>query len=144
MITHDELLSLWEQDANIDKHKLDDESLTVPKLHHKYLSLYMEIKSKKIALNHRLEELRRDKELYYSGQATSDVYKDKPFDLKLKTKSGVEKHVSTDPEVSKILQRIEYMDVLLEGVNHILEQIKWRSSSIRNAIDYLKFTSGGL
>jgi hypothetical protein len=144
MITHDELLSLWEKDSNIDKHKLDDESLTVPKLHHKYLSLYLEIKSKKIALNHRLEELRRDKELYYSGQATSDVYKDKPFDLKLKTKSGVEKHVNTDPEVNKILQRIEYMDVLLEGVNHVLEQIKWRSSSIRNAIDYMRFTSGGL
>lgn len=144
MITHDELLSMWEQDSNIDKHRLDDESVSVPKLHHKYLSLYLEIKSKKIAFNHRLEELKRDKELYYSGQATSDVYKDKPFDLRLKTKAGVEKHINTDPEVSKILQRIEYMDILLEGVNHILEQIKWRSSTIRNAIDYMRFASGSL
>lgn len=143
-MTHEELLSLWEKDAEIDRHKLDDESLSVPKLHHKYLSIYMDIKSRKIALTHRLEELRRDKELYYSGQATSDAYKDKPFDLKLKTKSGIEKHVNTDPEVNKILQKLEYMEVLQDGVQHIMDQIKWRSSSIKNAIDYMKFTSGGL
>ena len=143
-MTHEELLLLWEKDAAIDKHRLDDESINIPKLHHKYLSIYLEIKSKRIALNHRLEELKKEKELYYSGQATSDAYKDKPFDLKLKTKSGVEKHINTDPEVSKLVQRLEYMEVLLDGVQHIMEQIKWRSSSIKNAIDYLRFTSGGL
>ena len=143
-MTHEELLLLWEKDAEIDRHKLDDESLHVPKLHHKYLSIYLDIKSKKIALTHRLENIRKEKELYYSGQATSDVYKEQPFDLKLKTKSGIEKHVNTDPEVTKLLQRLEYMDVLLDGVQHILDQIKWRSSSIKNAIDYLRFTSGGL
>jgi hypothetical protein len=143
-MTHEDLLSLWEKDAEIDRHKLDDESLHVPKLHHKYLSIYLDIKSKKIALIHRLENLKKEKELYYSGQATSDVYKEQPFDLKLKTKSGVEKHVNTDPEVNKLIQRIEYMDVMIDGVQHIMDQIKWRSSSIKNAIDYLRFTSGGL
>jgi hypothetical protein len=143
-MTHEDLLLLWEKDAEIDRHKLDDESLHVPKLHHKYLSIYLDIKSKKIALIHRLENLKKEKELYYSGQATSDVYKEQPFDLKLKTKSGVEKHVNTDPEVNKLIQRIEYMDVLIDGVQHIMDQIKWRSSSIKNAIDYQRFTSGGL
>jgi len=143
-MTHEDLLSLWEKDAEIDRHKLDDESLHIPKLHHKYLSIYLDIKSKKIALIHRLENIRKEKELYYSGQATSDVYKEQPFDLKLKTKSGVEKHVNTDPEVNKLIQRIEYMDVMIDGVQHIMDQIKWRSSSIKNAIDYLRFTSGGL
>jgi hypothetical protein len=143
-MTHEDLLLLWEKDAEIDRHKLDDESLHVPKLHHKYLSIYLDIKSKKIALIHRLENLKKEKELYYSGQATSDVYKEQPFDLKLKTKSGVEKHVNTDPEVNKLIQRIEYMDVMIDGVQHIMDQIKWRSSSIKNAIDYLRFTSGGL
>ena len=71
-------------------------------------------------------------------------YKDKPFDLKLKTKAGVEKHVNTDPEVVDLLKKIEYMDILLEGANHILEQIKWRNSSIKSAIDWARFTSGSL
>ena len=86
-ITHETLLEMWEQDASIDKTRLDDESVDVPKLHHKYLSVYLELKAKKIAFNHKLEDVKKDKELYYSGQATADVYKAKPFDLKLKTKA---------------------------------------------------------
>jgi hypothetical protein len=105
-MTHEDLLLLWEKDAEIDRHKLDEESLHVPKLHHKYLSIYLDIKSKKIAMFHKLENIKKEKELYYSGQATSDVYKEQPFDLKLKTKSGFEKHVNTDPEVTKLLQRL--------------------------------------
>lgn len=142
-LTHEDLLEMWEQDAEIDKHKLDDESSHIPKLHHKYLSIYMDLKAKRIAFYHKLENTKKDKELYYSGQATADIYREKPFDLKLKTKGGVEKHVNTDAEVVMILQKIEYMDVLIEGVNHILTQIQWRNQHIKNAIDYMRFTSGG-
>lgn len=143
-MTHDQLLKEWEKDAEIDKTSLDSASLSVPKLHHKYLSILLDIKSKKIALNHKLESIRKEKELYYSGQATSDVYKEQPFDLKLKTKSGVEKHVNTDPEVVRILEKLEYYDVLQEGVQHIMEQIKWRNQHIKNALDWMKWTSGSL
>jgi len=144
MITHEELLEMWELDAGISKTDLDGEALNIPKLHHKYLTILMDIRSKKIAYTHRLEDVKKEKELYYSGQAEASVYKEKPFDLKLKTKGGVEKHVNTDPEVVSIMQKLEYMDVLLEGANHILEQIKWRNSSIKSAIDWARFTSGSL
>ena len=143
-MTHDELLELWEKDASIDKINLDDESLSVPNLHAKYLRILMDHKSKRIAYVHKLETLRKEKELYYSGQATSDAYKDKPFDLKLKTKGGIEKHVNTDPEVINILQKIEYFDVLIEGLNHIMTQIQWRNQNIKNAIEFMKYTSGSL
>ena len=143
-MTHDQLLKEWEKDAEIDKTSLDSASLSIPKLHHKYLSILLDIKSKKIALNHKLENIRKEKELYYTGQATSDVYKEQPFNLKLKTKSGVEKHVNTDPEVVRILERLEYLEVLQEGVQHIMEQIKWRNQHIKNALDWLRFTSGSL
>jgi len=33
---------------------------------------------------------------------------------------------------------------LLEGVTHILDQIKWRNQSIKSAIDWARFTSGEL
>ena len=144
MLTHDELLKMWEEDASIDKTALDSASVDVPKLHHKYLSILMDLKAKKIAIYHKLDALKKDKELYYSGQATAAEYKEKPFDLKLKTKAGVDKHVNTDPEVVAIEQRIEYINILLEGLNHILEQIKWRNQSIKNAIDWARFTSGSL
>ena len=143
-MTHEDLLAEWEKDAEIDKINLDDSALHIPKLHHKYLSMLMNTKARKIAFTHQLENLRKDKELYYSGQATSDVYKAKPFDLKLKTRGGIDKHVNTDPEVVKLLQRIEYMDVLIEGMNHIMTQIQWRNQHIKNALEHMKFTSGSL
>jgi hypothetical protein len=144
MLTHEELLTLWEEDAPIDKTALDSAATGVPRLHHKYLTMLMELKAKKIAINHKLEILKKEKELYYSGQATANDYKEKPFDLKLKTKAGVDKHVNTDPEVVAIEEKIEYINILLEGLNHILEQIKWRNQSIKNAIDWVRFTSGSL
>jgi len=144
MLTHEQLLSMWEEDAPIDKTALDTAATDAPKLHHKYLSMLMDLKAKKIAFSHKIENLKKEKELYYSGQATADVYKEKPFDLKLKTKAGIDKHVNTDPEVVQLEQRIEYINILLEGLNHILEQIKWRNQSIKNAIDWARFTSGSL
>ena len=144
MLTHEELLSMWEEDAPIDKTALDSAATDAPRLHHKYLTMLMDLKARKIAINHKLEGLKKEKELYYSGQATANDYKEKPFDLKLKTKAGVDKHVNTDPEVVAIEQRIEYINILLEGLNHILEQIKWRNQSIKNAIDWARFTSGSL
>lgn len=143
-MTHEELLSLWEKDAGIDRMHLDAESTNVPNLHHKYLTIYMDLKAKKIAFTHKLEDMKKEKELYYSGQATSDVYKEKPFDLKLKTKGGIEKHVNTDPDVVSLSQRIEYMDILIEGASHILTQIQWRNQNIKNAISFMKFQSGEL
>lgn len=143
-MTHEELLEMWEVDAPIDKSDLTEEAVSIPKLHHKYLSIYMKLRTRKVALEHQVEDLRREKELYYSGQATAAQYKEKPFDLKLKTKSGVEKHVNTDPEVVKILQKLEYNAILLDGVNHIIEQIKWRNSMVKSAIDWTRFTSGEL
>ena len=144
MLSHDELLNMWEEDAEIDKTSLDDESLSIHKLHSKYLRHYLSIKSKKIAYEHKVEAIRKDKEIYYSGQATSDVYKDKPFDTRLKTKSAIQKHVDTDPEVVNLLQKLEYMDVLIDGLTHILSQIQWRNQNIKNALEYLKWTSGNI
>jgi len=144
MITHEQLLKMWEEDADIDRVSLDKESLAIPKLHHKYLTILMDIRSRKVAFNHQLETLKKEKEIFFSGQARPEEYKEKPFDLKLKTKAGVEKHVNTDPDVIKLMQKIEYFDILLEGVQHIMDQIKWRNSSIKAAIDWAKFTSGDM
>jgi hypothetical protein len=144
MITHEQLLELWEQDSTIDRHNLDKEALHVAKLHHKYLTHYMEVKARRIALIARLDVLRRDKEQYYSGQSTADKYKDAPFDTKIRTKAGIERYVNADPEFQACGAKIEYADLLLEGISHILESIKWRSQAVKNAIEWAKFQSGAL
>lgn len=133
---------MWEQDSQIDKHALDTSAVEVPKLHHKYLAVYMDVKARRIALVSRLEVLVKDKSAYYGGQATADKYKEKPFDLKIRTKAEVSRYVDADPEVQAVQQKIEYADMMLEGVSFILDSIKWRNQSVKNAIDWARFTSG--
>ena len=58
MLTHDELLKMWEKDASIDKTALDTASVDIPKLHHKYLSILMDLKAKKIAIFHKLDTIK--------------------------------------------------------------------------------------
>lgn len=135
---------MWESDSSVDRHNLDREALNTAKLHHKYLSIYMDIKARRILLLKKFDVLRRDKESYYQGHATADIYKDKPFDVKVKTKAGIERYVSADPEIQDIQSKIEYADMLIEGVMFIMEQIKWRGHQIKNAIDWARFQSGGM
>lgn len=142
MLTHEELLQTWEQDAAMDKHQLDGEALNVAKLHSKYLKIFMDVKARRIALVSRQEVLLRDKTAYYGGQATSDKYKDKPFDTKVRTKAEIGRYVDADPEVQEVQQKIVYCDMMLEGLSFIMDSIKWRNQSIKNAIDWARFTSG--
>ena len=133
---------MWEKDAHIDKHQLDNSAAEVPKLHHRYLAIHLDVRARRIALISRLEVLTRDKTAYYGGQATADKYKEKPFDLKVRTKAEISRYVDADPEVQSVQQKIEYADLLLEGTTHILDSIKWRNQSIKNAVDWARFTSG--
>ena len=64
MITHEQLLELWEKDAEIDRGQLDEAAVNIPKLHHKYLKIYLDLRSKKLAFGHKLEEVKKNKELY--------------------------------------------------------------------------------
>ena len=72
MITHEQLLSMWEEDAGIDKVNLDREATNIPKLHHKYLTILLDIRAKKIAYNHKLEELKKEKNWVFRGHYDSD------------------------------------------------------------------------
>ena len=74
MITHEQLLAMWEEDAVIERTQLDRESLAIPKLHHKYLQILMDIRSKKVAFTHQLETLKKEKELFYKQLLKQKLY----------------------------------------------------------------------
>ena len=143
MMTHEQLLEMWQTDAGINKTTLDDEALNIPKLHHKYLQILMEIRSKKIAYQHKLEDLKKDKELYYSGQAEADVYKEKPFDLKI-LKPDVDKYLESDDEYVLKKTKVDYLETIVNYLDQVLRQIQNRTFQIKNAIEWKRFTSGAI
>ena len=141
---HDELLDMWEKDCKIDEQYLNTSSSDIPKLHSKYLRILIEAKARKMALLHKIEEVRKELEIYYSGQASAEVYKQRPFPLQLKTKSAIEQHVNTDPKMVGLLEKIEYQDVIVECTEFIMKQIHQQSFIIKNMIEFMRFREGSI
>ena len=67
-MTIEEILSQWENDSKISPMDLGNESLKIPKLHHKYYQIFVQERIKCRALESQYKTLKLDKhEFYKSG-----------------------------------------------------------------------------
>ena len=89
-----------------------------------------------------LNQLIRDKWLYYKGKAPSSVYKEMPFDLKLTTKEEISMFIDADDDIKKLQYKVAYIDQTLVFLESVLKQINNRTFQIKNAIEWEKFKSG--
>ena len=80
---YDDLIDDSDQDGIIDEDILDHESLKIPQIHSKYLNYISDARLIKIKKEQEYKKLLRDKYEYYTGKSDSEVYKIKPFDLKI-------------------------------------------------------------
>lgn len=134
-----EIEMLWEEDSNIDPDNLHLESIKIPSLHAKYYEIYNNISQLKIIEDNKLTEALKQKWLYYSGKATPEVYKEKPFDHRV-MKSDLDKYISSDEEIIKIKTKINYYELMMNYLESILKNIQNRTYMIKNSIEWLKFT----
>ena len=51
---------------------------------------------------------------------------------------------SSDPDIIKLQDKVEYIDACLTQLDYIMRSINSRSFDIKNAIEWSKFTSGVL
>lgn len=132
---------MWEKDSEMNDLELDKESLNIPKLHSKYYKLYNEFVLLKKKTEFDLNVLYKDKWKYYTGKASSEVYKENPFDHKvLKNDLGI--FLESDEELSRIKLKIEYQGCVLSYLESILKIISNRTFQIKNAIEWRKFIEG--
>ena len=68
---------------------------------------------------------------------------EKPFDLKI-LRADIDKYLLSDPEIIQQSQKIEYLKTVVNHVEQIIRQINNRTFQIKNAIEWKKFTSGGI
>ena len=127
----------------IDDTELDTESLKTPILHNKYLQYYnkFNLLLKKSQWEERT--LQREKWEYYTGKSDPEVYKQKPFDLKV-LKNDVHIYINSDEDIQKIQAKIEYQSAIVNYLEQILRILNNRSFTIKNAIEWRRFTSGAV
>jgi|TARA_R110002153_G_scaffold130105_1_gene278990 hypothetical protein len=139
----EELQAEADKDLVIDDTELDTESLKTPILHNKYLQYYnkFNLLLKKTQWEERT--LNREKWEYYTGKSDPSVYKDKPFDIKV-LRADVHIYINSDDELQKIQAKVVYQEAIVYYLEQILKIITNRSFTIKNAIEWRRFTSGAL
>lgn len=133
---------MWKKDSVIDTDLYCEESTKVPQLHMKYMEFLNTYSLMKKERELELNQLVRDKWLYYKGKAPSSVYKEMPFDLKLTTKEEISMFIDADDDIKKLQYKIAYIDQTLVFLESVLKQINNRTFQIKNAIEWEKFKNG--
>ena len=54
----------------------------------------------------------------------------------------MDKFYDSDLDIQKSEEKVEYWKVTVSTLKEILENIKWRSQTIRNMIEWRKFEAG--
>ena len=132
-----------DKDLKINDTELDLESLKTPQLHNKYMKHYTKFKLMLTKAETDYSQLKRIKWEYYTGKADASVYAEKPFDLKV-LRTDVDKYIESDEELIKLKQKKEYLTTVVDYLDRTIRQISNRGFTIKNAIDWRKFTSGAI
>ena len=85
----EEIQESWSSDSQIDDTELDNESLKVAELHHKYFRIFSDEKLKLVRMYSKQKELRRLKWLYYTGKLDQETLENLEwhvFELDIKKK----------------------------------------------------------
>ena len=142
MIDLESLQKMWEEDSEIDKDNLHDESLKIPQLHAKYFDLYNTIFLLRKKADQQRKNIRHERYEYFSGKSDPDVYIKDPFPKKIRDKDTMQKYLDADDKLSNSSLKIEYYDTMLTYIESILKVVQNRTFQIKNAIEFMRFQSG--
>jgi len=143
----EKILEMWKKDSSIDEMKLDEASRESAKLHSKYLELLSvnRLKLKKTEMDFKV--LLKDKWLHYNGKLSKEDLDSKGWDYDplgglTVLKSDMDYYYDSDPIIQEQQAKIQYLQEMCDTLKEILDSVKWRHQTIKNMIEWRKFTSG--
>lgn len=142
MIDLDTVQKMWQNDAKIDPDNLHTESLNIPVLHSKYYDIYNNILLLRKKAEQQRKNVRHERYEYFSGKADPNVYIKDPFPKKIRDKETMQKYLDADEKLSAVSLKIDYYDTMLKFLEEVLKQITNRTYQIKNAIEFMRFSSG--
>ena len=128
-------------DLKIDDTELDLESIRTPQLHNKYLKLFTKYSLQLKKTKDDYDGLYKEKWEYYTGKASPDTYREKPFDIKV-LRADVGIYIDSDIDLQQLSQKVAYIKQITDYLERILREINNRNWNIRNTIEWKKFLHG--
>ena len=139
----EQLQELADKDLKINDTELDLESLKTPQLHNEFMKHLTKFKLLLTRAEDEFKLIKREKWEYYTGKSDPAVYQLKPFNLKI-LKADVQQYIESDEEWIKANQKVKYLETIVDFLDRTIRQISNRTFTIKNAIDWRKFTSGAI
>jgi hypothetical protein len=142
-----EIQDMWVEDAKVDQTNLGRSAARVPELHAKYLNMLTSVR-----LQYRKAEvdylrLRKLKFRYYRGEMSKEELASLGWEQYLNNrplKNEMEDVMTTDEDIIKSMDKMEYIKTVLFQLEQILKSINSRTWDVKSAIEWYKFTNGGL
>ena len=143
----EDILEMWKEDSVIDGMALDESSRQSAKLHSKYLNIYSVARLRLKKLDLEFKPLLRDKFMHYGGKLSQAELDQKGWDYDplnglTVLKGDLDKWYDADPLIQEHQLKIAYQQEVVDTLKEILDNIKWRHQTIKNMIEWRKFTSG--
>ena len=138
------LKELITKDSQIDSTELGIESLKIPQIHSKYLTILADVKLLLTKQQNDLAILKLRKWKIYTGKASREELEswgEEPSDLTL-LKSDVEQFVEADAKVIELKSKVSLNEVKLKMVEEFLRSLNNRNFMIKSAIDWQKMMNG--
>lgn len=140
----DEIQTMWERDAQIDRTELGEESLRIPQLHSRYFKVFTAERLTLRKMESDFKRLFKDKYEWYNGTLAEETLRERgwePNPLKI-LRTDVAIHMDADPDLQTESLKIELQKEKVDFVESIIKTLPTRGYQIKGAIDWEKFKMG--
>ena len=141
----EEIFDAWKSDSEIDQTDLGNESLKIPKLHHKYYMMLLAERSSLRKLEAQMKQLKLSKYEFYSQGHTEETKK-LGWELPPRgiiLKADIPMYLEADKDTIELSLKSGVQGEKVDFLDSIIKSLQTRNFLIKNAIDFLRWTNGG-
>jgi hypothetical protein len=142
----EEIVSNWDKDSKLDETELGEEATKIPKLHNKYLKIFMGERVALFKMKGERNKIKKTLIEYYLGELDKDELAELNRDqfYKKLLKNEVETYLESDDlyiesnlKVAMQQEKVDYLEAIIKSLNN-------RNFQIKSAIDWYRFTQGSM
>jgi hypothetical protein len=140
----EEIYEEWKKDSEIDQTNLAEESIKIPKLHHKYFQVYSSEKLLLKKYEADMKALKLAKYEFYT-QGPSKETQDKGWEMPARgmiLKQEMPMYMEGDQDIIDMSLKIGLQQEKVELLESIIKSFTNRGFQIKAAIEWFKFTNG--
>lgn len=142
-----EIQTAWAEDCKIDQTNLGRSAARVPELHAKYLNMMSSFRLQYRKTEVEYFRIRKLKSSYYRGEMSKQQLTELGWEQYLHArplKNEMDEVLNTDEDVIRLMDKMEYLKTVIYQLEQIIKSINSRTWDIKSAIEWAKFTNGGL